>query len=97
MQSTGTINLHLYAKEYPNYTDGGTHMSFIALHDDKQGDGEWFYVGQHEFTFDLPEDLDPNAERIKALKQERNRVIAESQKQVTQIDQRIQELLAICA
>ena len=53
------------------------------------------YVGSQEIEIDVPDDYDPRAQQIAALEAEKKRVMAEYQKTVRDITERISRLQAI--
>jgi hypothetical protein len=62
----------------------------------KLGDAEHrVYVGEQEVEIDVPDDFDPRAQQIAALEAEKQKVMADYQKSVTDINRRISELQAI--
>jgi hypothetical protein len=56
------------------------------------------YVGPQEIEIDVPDDYDPRAQKIAALEKHKQKVMADYQKTVTEINARISKLQAIeCA
>jgi predicted DNA binding CopG/RHH family protein len=56
------------------------------------------YVGEQEIEIDVPDDYDPRAQKIAALEKHKQKVMADYQKTVTEINARISKLQAIeCA
>ena len=56
------------------------------------------YVGEQEIEIDVPDDYDPRAQKIAALEKHKQKVMADFQKTVTEINARISKLQAIeCA
>ena len=56
------------------------------------------YVGEQEIEIDVPDDYDPRAQKITALEKHKQKVMADYQKTVTEINARISKLQAIeCA
>jgi len=53
------------------------------------------HVCEQEIEIEVPDDFDPRAQQIAALLDEKKRVMAEYQKTVTQINERINKLQAI--
>lgn len=64
------------------------HTSDIGL------DG-WFHVCDHTIVSELPAQFDARAAEVAALEHERDKVRAEMTKRITEINERIQSLLAI--
>lgn len=53
------------------------------------------YVGEQEVEIEIPDDYDPRAQKIEALKKQQEKITAEFQKSITEIQRRIMELQAI--
>lgn len=53
------------------------------------------YVGQQEIEIEVPDDYDPRAQKIAALEKQKQNVMAEYQKTVTEINERINKLQAL--
>jgi hypothetical protein len=53
------------------------------------------YVCEQQIEIDVPEDYDPRAQKIAALEKQKQKVMAEYQKTVTEINERISKLQAI--
>jgi hypothetical protein len=53
------------------------------------------YVGEQEIEIDVPDDYDPRAQKIAALEKQKQKVMADYQKTVTEINDRISQLQAI--
>lgn len=53
------------------------------------------YVGQQEIEIEVPDDYDPRAQKIAALEKQKQKVMAEYQKTVIEINERISKLQAI--
>ena len=53
------------------------------------------YVGQQEIEIDIPEDYDPRAQQVAALEKQKQKVMADYQKSVMEINDRINKLLAL--
>lgn len=56
---------------------------------------DWVLVGPTEIEFDVPDNFDPRPAQIANLEAKRSEVMAEAQKSIDEINQRIQELRAI--
>lgn len=74
--------------EAPQYTFHGFDPS------DYLGD-ESVVVMQHEIEIEIPDDFDPRPGQIAALKAQKERAQAEFAKRVTEIDEKINSLLAL--
>jgi hypothetical protein len=55
------------------------------------------YVGEQEIEIEIPDNYDPRAQQIAALEKQKQNVMAEYQKTVTEITERINKLQAIAA
>ena len=55
------------------------------------------YVGEQEIEIEVPDNYDPRAQQIAALEKEKQKVMADYQKTVTEINNRINNLKAITA
>ena len=53
------------------------------------------YVGEQEIEIDVPDNYDPRAQKIAALEKHKLKVMADYQKTVDQINERISRLQAI--
>ena len=53
------------------------------------------YVGPQEIEIEIPEDYDPRAQQVAALEALKQKVMADYQKSVTEINDRISKLLAL--
>jgi hypothetical protein len=53
------------------------------------------YVGEQEVEIEVPEDYDPRAQQIAALEKQKQKVMADFQKSVDEINERISKLLAV--
>tara|TARA_R110002126_G_scaffold82577_1_gene202421 strand:- start:203 stop:478 length:276 start_codon:yes stop_codon:yes gene_type:complete len=82
------------------------HIHYTKFHFDEKGefhvhscqldDAEHrTYVGPQEIEIEVPDNYDPRAQQIAALEAEKKRVMAEYQKTVTEITERINRLQAI--
>jgi len=53
------------------------------------------YICEQEIEIEIPDDFDPRAQQIAALEKEKQKVMADYQKTVTEINNRINNLKAI--
>jgi hypothetical protein len=53
------------------------------------------HVGEQEIEIEVPEDYDPRAQQISVLEKQKQKVMADYQNTVTEIDNRISKLQAI--
>ncbi len=62
----------------------------------KMDDDEYrTYVGQQEIEIDVPEDYDPTAQKVAALEKQKRKVMADFQKTVDTINEKISKLQAL--
>jgi hypothetical protein len=82
------------------------HIHYSKWHFDEKGEFQIFpfkleddkhrcYVGQQEIEINVPDDFDPRGQQIAALEKEKQKVMADYQKTVTDINNRINNLKAI--
>jgi hypothetical protein len=53
------------------------------------------YVGEQEVEVEVPDNYDPRAQQIAALEKQKQKVMADFQKSVAEINERISKLLAV--
>jgi hypothetical protein len=53
------------------------------------------YVGEQEIEIEVPDNYDPRAQKIAALEKHKQKVMADYQKTVTEINERISKLQAL--
>jgi hypothetical protein len=86
-----TITVHLHYRKY-NFDEKGTFELFSFVLADANGRT---YIGPREVEVDVPEDYDPRAQQIAALEKHKQKVMADYQKTVTEINARISNLQAL--
>ena len=84
---------HIYFTKY-SWQEEGEFLLFYAKIDDTETQ---FHVGEQEFEIEVPDDFDPRAQQIAALEKQKQKVMADYQKTVTEINNRINNLKAIAA
>lgn len=84
-----TQTLHLHATEN---MDGS--VSFALMQFDMSEYGH-MYIGQHDVTFEVPEDFDIKQHKLKALEKEMTRVRADFQARITSLQSQYNDLLAL--
>ena len=63
---------------------------------DTMGDGNsWTMIGPYTFEVEVDDSFDPRPSKIQTLREKKQDIQAEHVKQITEIDQRINELLAL--
>jgi hypothetical protein len=60
-----------------------------------EDDAHRTYVGEQEIEIEVPDKYDPRSQQIAALEKQKQKVMAEYQKTVTEINDRINKLQAI--
>jgi hypothetical protein len=53
------------------------------------------YVGEQEIEIDVPDNYDPRAQQVAALEKRKQQVMADFQKTITEINERISNLQAL--
>jgi hypothetical protein len=91
MKIKTTVHIHHQKYEWENE---GQYLVYSCKLDDNSYRA---YVCEQEIEIEVPDDFDPRAQQIAALETEKKRVMAEYQKTVTQINERINKLQAITA
>ena len=85
------IKAHVHYNKY-SWDETGTYEVFSMKVEDCE---HRTYVGEQEIEIEVPDDYDPRAQKIAALEKHKQKVMADFQKTVTQINARISELQAI--
>jgi hypothetical protein len=82
---------HIYHQQY-SWENQGSYSIFSF----KVGDTEHrTYVGEQEIEIEVPDDYDPRAQKIAALERHKQKVMADYQKTLTEINDRISNLQAL--
>ena len=84
---------HIYYSKYP-WEEKEQYFVFYAKVNDQE---DRTYVGEQEIEIEVPDNYDPRAQQIEALEKEKQKVMADYQKTVTEINDRINNLKAITA
>jgi hypothetical protein len=88
------VTIYIFYSQYA-WEEKGEYLVFYAKIPD---DDARTYVGQQEIEIEVPDNYDPRAQKIAALEKHKQKVMADYQKTVTEINARISELQAIeCA
>jgi len=82
---------HIHYCKYDWDTEG----EFEVLSFKAEDDTYRTYVGKQEIEIDVPDDYDPRGQKIAALEKQKQNVMAEYQKTVTEINERINKLQAL--
>ena len=82
---------HVHYQKYAWQEKGEYRLASFKLDDS----AERTYVSEQEIEIDIPEDYDPRAQQIAALEALKQKVMADYHKSVTEINDRINKLLAL--
>jgi GH35 family endo-1,4-beta-xylanase len=87
------ITVHIHHQKY-EWEDKGEYLIYSHKFDDTEYRA---HICEQEIEVEVPDDFDPRTQQIAALEAEKKRVMAEYQKTVTEITERINKLQAIAA
>ncbi len=85
------VTAHIFYSKYP-WEEKGEYLVLYAKIDD---DEDRTYIGPQEIEIDVPDNYDPRAQKIAALEKHKQKVMADYQKTVNEINDRISKLQAI--
>jgi leucyl-tRNA synthetase len=85
------VTIHIFYSQYC-WEEKGEYLVFYAKVPD---DESRTYVGQQEIEIEVPDNYDPRAQKIVALEAHKQKVMADYQKTVNEINERIFKLQAI--
>ena len=85
------VTVHIFYSQY-SWEGKGEYLVFYAKIPD---DESRTYIGAQEIEIEVPDDYDPRAQKIAALEKHKQKVMAEFQKTVDQINERISNLQAL--
>lgn len=85
------VTVHIFYSKY-SWEDAGEYLVFYVKIDD---DEHRTYIGEQEIEIEVPDDYDPRAQKIAALEKHKQKVMADYQKTVDQINERISKLQAL--
>jgi poly(3-hydroxybutyrate) depolymerase len=83
--------VHIYHSQYSWETKAKFQVYSLKIDDTEH----MTYVGSQEIEIDVPDSYDPTAQKIAALEEHKKKVMADYQKTVDQINERISKLQAI--
>ena len=83
--------LYVYHTQYP-WEDQGSYQAYTWKSDDTATST---FVGQQEVELEIPDNYDPRQQQIAALVASKQALMAEYQKSVTEINERISKLQAL--
>jgi hypothetical protein len=82
------------------------HLHYLKFHWEEKGEFELFscrfedeehrtYIGERQIEIEVPDNYDPRAKQIAALEKQKQKVMADSHKAITEIDGKISNLQAL--
>jgi len=83
--------VHIFYNQFSWQNEGDYTVYSCKLEDNESRT----YVGEQEIEIEVPDDYDPCAQKIAALEKHKLKVMADYQKTVTEINERISKLQAI--
>ena len=83
--------VHIYHQQY----SWEETARFLVMYGKINDSEHQTYVGEQEIEIEVPEDYDPRAQQIAALEKQKQKVMADFQKSVYEINERISKLLAV--
>ena len=83
--------VHIFYSKY-SWEEKGEYLVFYARIKDTESQT---YIGAQEIEIEVPDDYDPRAQQIAALEKQKQKIMADFQKSVTDINRRISELQAL--
>lgn len=85
------LTAHIHFVKYSWEEKGEFQIWFGKLHDDDNR----AYVCEQEVEVEVPDNFDPRAQQIAALEKHKQKVMADYQKMVTDINEKISKLQAL--
>jgi len=85
------ITAHIHYANWDWEEKGQFQIFFCKLDDDDYRT----YVGEQEVEIEVPDNYDPRAQQIAALEKQKKKVMADFQKSVAEINERISNLQAL--
>jgi hypothetical protein len=82
---------HIYHSQYSWETTARFNICSLKMDDSEYQT----YVGAQELEIEVPDNYDPRVQKISALEQRKQKVMADYQKTVTEINERISKLQAL--
>lgn len=83
--------IHVYYDQFSWQEKGDYTVYSCKLEDNEHRT----HVGEQEIEIEVPDDYDPRAQKIAALEKHKQKVMADYQKTVTEINDRISKLQAL--
>jgi len=85
------VTAHIHYNKYAWETEGKFEVFSFKFDDDSNRT----YVGEQEIEIEVPDNYDPRAQQIAALQKQKQKVMADFQVTVDQINRQISELQSI--
>lgn len=85
------MTAHIHYVKYSWEEKGEFQIFFCKIEDDENRT----YVGEQEVEVEVPDNYDPRAQQIAALEKHKQKVMADFQKSVNEINDRISKLQAL--
>lgn len=82
---------HVYHSQYSWQKTG----EYLVMYAKIDGDEHRTYVGQQEIEIEVPDNYDPRPQQVAALEKYKQKVMADYQKTVNDINERISKLQAL--
>lgn len=86
-----TLTAHIHFVKYSWETEGEFQLFSVKLEDSNYRT----YVGEQEIEIEVPDNYDPRAQQIAALEKQKQKIMADFQKSVAEINERISNLQAL--
>jgi hypothetical protein len=83
--------VHIYHTHY-SWEKKAKFQVFSLKMDDTE---HYTFIGEQEIEIEVPDNYDPRAQKIEALQKQKQKIMADYQKTVTEINDRISKLQAI--
>lgn len=83
--------IHVHYQKHSWETEGKFIVFYVQLDDTE----DRTYVGEQEIEIEIPDDYDPRSQQVAALEAMKQKVMADYQKSVMDINHRISKLLAL--
>ena len=93
--ATVQIKGHLLAYHFDHMDEGTVHWSFSILHDNKNASPSTVMAIPHTFTAEVPDQVDIVAGLVKTLEAAKLKALADYQRTVAEINERLSKLQAI--
>jgi hypothetical protein len=85
------LTAHIHYAKYSWEDKGEFQILFCKLEDDDSRT----YIGEQQVEVEVPDNYDPRAQQIAALEKKKQKVMADYQKSVNEINDRISKLQAL--